>query len=113
MENLFKTRPDFTRRHDMRRCTVNGKEMFCTDERIKDSDMPSDLYKAEVRSSDHSDRWATIEPSVWVNHCATLVSDEPFEYDREIEVKDKKFQYSPVKKYKIKRNPDLYGEDDK
>lgn len=81
MENLFETRPDFTCNHDMRRCTVNGKEMFCTDERIKDSDMPSGLYKAEVRASHHDGKWSTIESTVGVFHCATLVSDEPFKFD--------------------------------
>jgi len=107
MKNLFETNPDFTCKHDMRRCTVNGKEMFCTEERIADKDMPSGLYKAEVRSSDHSDRWVTIEPSVGVNHAATLVSDEPFEYDREDVIKGRKFQYSDVENYEIERDPDL------
>ena len=112
MIDLFKYQPDFTCNHDMRRCTVNGKEMFCTDERIEDSDMPSGLYKAEVRSSDHSNKWVTIEPRVWVNHCATLVSDEPFKYDREDEINGKKFQYSNVKDYEIEYDPDLDLVDD-
>lgn len=108
MENLFETRPDFTCNHDMRRCTVNGKDMFCTDERIKDEDMPKDLYKAEVRSSDHdADEWATIEPNVGVNHCATLVSDEPFEFKDHYEYHGKLDPYTTVESYNIEYDPDL------
>lgn len=108
MKNLFETNPDFTSKHDMRRCKVNGKEMFCTEERIADKDMPEGLYKAEVRGNDlDSAKWETIEPFVGVNHTATLVSDEPFEYDREEEIKGRKFQYSDVENYEIERDPDL------
>lgn len=108
MENLFETRPDFTCKYDMRRCTVNGREMFCTDERIKNEDVPEGLYKAEVRGNDFDNtKWETIEPFVGVNHTATLVSDEPFEYDREEEIKGRKFQYSDVENYEIERDPDL------
>jgi len=83
MENLLETMPEFVRDHDLKRCVVNGREMYCTDERIKDEDMPKGLYKAEVRSSDtDDDKWSTIEPSVLVNHCATLVSDEPFKFEQ-------------------------------
>lgn len=108
MENLFETRPDFTCNHDMRRCTVNGKDMFCTDERIKDEDMPKDLYKAEVRSSDHEPKWATIEPKVCVNHIATLVSDQPFNFDKEMHLSNGKVDpYIEVKSYEIEHDPDL------
>lgn len=83
MKDLFKTMPEFANAHDLKRCVVNGREFFCTDERIKHEDMPQGLYKADVRSSDtDDDKWSTIEPSVWVNHCATLVSDEPFNFEQ-------------------------------
>lgn len=41
------------------------------------------------------------------HHAATLVSDEPFEYDREDVIKGRKFQYSDVENYEIERDPDL------
>lgn len=108
MEDLFKTRPDFTCNHDLRRCKVNGKEMFCTDERIKDEDMPAGLYKAEVRSSDHdAEKWATIEPRVGVNHCATLVSGEPFDFKGHYDHHGMVDPYTEVKTYEIEYDPDL------
>ena len=108
MENLFETRPDFTCKYDMRRCTVNGREMFCTNERIKDSDMPSGLYKAEVRGNDFDNaKWETIEPAVAVNHTATLISDEPFVFEDHYDIKGRNYQYTQVNGYEIEHDPDL------
>ena len=108
MENLFETRPDFTCNHDMRRCTVNGKEMFCTDERIKDEDVPKDLYKAEVRGNDLDyTKWETIEPVVRVNHTATLISDEPFKFESHYDINGRIDPYTQVEDYEIEYDPDL------
>ena len=90
MVDLFKTNPDFTCNHDMRKCTFvyrkddNSPEVkvdaFCTDERIKSEDVPAGLLKYDVRSSDYNaDQWSTIELQVAVNHCATIVTDTPIE----------------------------------
>lgn len=108
MQNLFETMPDFTCNHDMRRCVVNGKEMFFTDERIASKDVPNGLYKADVRSSDfNAERWSTIEPIVVVNHCGTLISDEPFVYDKHFDRKHKVDPYIEVEDYEIEYDPDL------
>lgn len=81
MRNLFYTNPNFTCNHDMRRCTVNGKEMFCTLDRLDRHELSEmKLYGADVRSVTFSNKWATIEPCVAVDHIVTLVSDEPFDF---------------------------------
>lgn len=104
MENLFETRPDFTCNHDMRRCKVNGKDMFCTEERIADKDMPKDLYKAEVRGVWGKNEWGSIEPIVSVDHIATLVSDKPFNYDNTLV---DGYPYIKIESYEIEKDPDL------
>lgn len=112
MDELFETNPDFTCKYDMRRCTVNGKKMYCTKERIADKDMPDGWYKAEVRSSDHSDKWCTIEPSVAVNHVATLVSDRPFKFIDQYNVRGHIYPYIAVSGYDVDFDPDLDASDE-
>lgn len=73
---------DFCNNHGVfHKCYLNGngEPYFFTEEHIKDEDMPAGLYRADIRHSDSDfDKWATIEPHVWVNHAATIISDEPF-----------------------------------
>ena len=112
MDELFETNPDFTCKYDMRCCTVNGRKMYCTKERIADKDMPDGWYKADVRSSDHSDKWSTIEPSVAVNHVATLVSDRPFKFIDKYNVRGRIYPYIAVSGYDVDFDPDLDASDE-
>lgn len=81
MINLFDTHSDFCNNHGVfHRCTLNGKDYFFTEERIKAEDMPEGLYKADIRAKWGTDEWATIEPDVVVDHIATIISDEPIEF---------------------------------
>ena len=82
MINLFETHNDFCNDHGVfHRCKLNGKDYFFTEERIKLQDMPDDLYKADIRGAWGKDEWATIEPFVRVDHRATIISDEPFNFE--------------------------------
>lgn len=101
MINLFETHNDFCNEHGVfHRCKINGKDYFFTEERIADSKMPKGLYKAEIRSADFTDKWCTIEPSVWVNHCATIISDEPFKFDKHVNF-DGVYLYTEINNYTL------------
>jgi hypothetical protein len=82
MINLFETHIDFCNNHGVfHRCKLNGKDYFFTEERIKTKDVPEGLYKADIRAKWGTDEWATIEPVVVVDHIATIISDEPIEFN--------------------------------
>lgn len=82
MINLFETHNDFCNNHGVfHRCKLNGKDYFFTEERIKDEDMPKGLYRADIRGKWGTNEWATIEPYVGVDHIATIISDEEFDFD--------------------------------
>lgn len=89
---FFNKYNDFCNNHDIfHTCVVNGNLYLFTDERIKRADLPEGWYAADVRSSDSDfDKWATIEPMVCVNHAATIISDQPFDFgsDNYIVIKD-------------------------
>ena len=108
MRDLYKTDSDFCCNNEIMRCNVNGEEMYCSELRIANNDIPQGLYKAEVRSSDYNaDWWATIEPRVCVNFCATLISDKPFEFKEKFEYNGKTDIYTRVESYGIEYDEDL------
>ena len=102
MVDLFKTMPDFACKHKVKRCTVNGKEMFCTDLRIMPDELPNGLYAAEVRGNmlDYS-KWETIEHVVGANFTATLISDEPFVLTEHYDQQGRMYPYTQVEEYEI------------
>lgn len=82
MIDLINEYNDFCNDHGVfHHCKLNGKDYFFTEERINEIDMPEGLYKADIRGKWGKDEWATIEPLVYVDHIATIVSDKPFDYD--------------------------------
>lgn len=82
MTNLFETHSDFCNNHGVfHRCKLNGRDYFFTEERIAPKDMPDGLYKADIRGVWGKDEWASIEPSVGVDHRATIISDEKINFD--------------------------------
>ena len=89
MINLFETHNDFCNNHGVfHRCKLNGKDYFFTEERIKAEAMPEGLYKADIRAKWGTDEWATIEPVVVVDHIATIISDEPIEFNNHYSCSD-------------------------
>lgn len=70
---------DFICDNEIGKAIVNGREVYYTNLRIRNADVPDGFFKYEIRSSDFDDTWATIENFVWVNHIATILTDEPFE----------------------------------
>ena len=89
MINLFETHSDFCNNYGVfHRCKLNGKDYFFTEERIKTKDVPEGLYKADIRAKWGTDEWATIEPVVVVDHIATIISDEPIEFNNHYSCSD-------------------------
>ena len=49
--------------------------------RIADNDVPTGLYKYDLRQSDDGDTFVTVEPRVKVNHGGTVLLKEALEFD--------------------------------
>lgn len=106
---LFFSNPDrhsdFVCDHEIGIAKVNGLEVYYTELRIKNEDVPEGFFKYEVRSADFEPRWATIEKWVGVNHCATILSEVeiPMEEHHEYEImgKPRVDDYTEIKEYEI------------
>jgi uncharacterized protein YerC len=75
--------------------TINDISVIATPLRINRTIIPKDLYIYDVRYDDIGNEFATIEPMVLVNHCATIISKTPFMFengnDNYIEIEDYNF----------------------
>lgn len=97
---------DFICDHEIGIAIVNGRKVYFTELRINMADVPEGFHRYEIRSSDDGSRWATIEPLVIVNHCATILSKDEIPMEVTIEYplvngKQRIDKYTDIKEYEI------------
>nr|DAE30239.1 MAG TPA: Large polyvalent protein associated domain 28 [virus sp. ct5rm7] len=74
--------------------TVNDVPVLFTNVRIDRDAVPDGVFAYDIRESDDGDRLATVEPVVWVNHAATILSREEFRMEDwgGVEINDYNFE---------------------
>lgn len=74
--------------------TVNDVPVLFTNIRIDRDAVPDGVFAYDIRESDDGDRLATVEPVVWVNHAATILSREEFRMEDwgGVEINDYNFE---------------------
>ena len=59
---------------------VCGQLALFSNGRFMDSNTPEGMYHYDMRESDTGDGFATIEPSVCVNHGGSVIMSEPLDF---------------------------------
>lgn len=63
---------------------IFGKPALFTSLRMSTSDIPSGLYKCDVRGDDETTGgFAELSPSVLINHFGTIITDEPIDFGKD------------------------------
>lgn len=57
-----------------------GKPALFSNDRITPKDIPEGLYCYDLRHSDDSDRFCSVEPKVAVNHGGSVITDIPLDF---------------------------------